>query len=286
MNARYYLPHLGRFASPDTLVPDPANPQAFNRYSYTLNNPLRYTDPDGHRPCELLCPNERILVGAFTGSAWYGPWDVGQQQQNAARMQALTVNVITTVVGIVWEPADWAIALTDGIQWYDGLGMLPLVPAAFGDNLARAATRIIPAGWADNAGRMVGHWDDLPAGSLSQDWARYQAHVTGVEGMEFMFNGVKFDGVIGSMNAAGNIDNLVLLDAKHWSEGFVKGMVYGNNAGAYRSKIQQALDQVEAATGVRVQWHFSDEGAANLWRDVLDQEKIYGIDVIYTPWAP
>ncbi|MBA3943796.1 MAG: hypothetical protein H0X37_04460 [Herpetosiphonaceae bacterium] len=26
----------------------PANPQALNRYSYTLNNPLRYTDPTGH----------------------------------------------------------------------------------------------------------------------------------------------------------------------------------------------------------------------------------------------
>ena len=48
MNARYYLPGLGRFASPDTLVPDPTNPQAFNRYTYVLNNPLAFTDPSGH----------------------------------------------------------------------------------------------------------------------------------------------------------------------------------------------------------------------------------------------
>jgi RHS repeat-associated protein len=27
MNARYYVPSLGRFASADTLVPDPTNPQ-------------------------------------------------------------------------------------------------------------------------------------------------------------------------------------------------------------------------------------------------------------------
>ncbi len=26
----------------------PANPQSFNRYSYCLNNPLKYTDPSGH----------------------------------------------------------------------------------------------------------------------------------------------------------------------------------------------------------------------------------------------
>jgi len=29
-------------------VPEPGNPQALNRYSYVLNNPLRYNDPSGH----------------------------------------------------------------------------------------------------------------------------------------------------------------------------------------------------------------------------------------------
>lgn len=38
--ARYYSPALGRFLSPDTIVPQPGDPQALNRYSYTLNNPL------------------------------------------------------------------------------------------------------------------------------------------------------------------------------------------------------------------------------------------------------
>ena len=47
-NARYYLPGIARFASADTLVPDPANPQQFNRYSYSLNNPIKYSDPSGH----------------------------------------------------------------------------------------------------------------------------------------------------------------------------------------------------------------------------------------------
>jgi hypothetical protein len=39
---------LARFISADTIVPDPANPQALNRYAYVLNNPLKYTDPSGH----------------------------------------------------------------------------------------------------------------------------------------------------------------------------------------------------------------------------------------------
>ncbi len=47
-NARFYVPYINRFISADTIVPDPANPQSFNRYSYALNNPVKYTDPSGH----------------------------------------------------------------------------------------------------------------------------------------------------------------------------------------------------------------------------------------------
>lgn len=47
MNARYYLPEVGRFISPDSIVPEPGNPQSFNRYSYVLNSPTNYTDPSG-----------------------------------------------------------------------------------------------------------------------------------------------------------------------------------------------------------------------------------------------
>jgi RHS repeat-associated protein len=46
-NARYYDPTIGRFISPDTVIQNLANPQCLNRYSYCLNNPLKYTDPSG-----------------------------------------------------------------------------------------------------------------------------------------------------------------------------------------------------------------------------------------------
>jgi RHS repeat-associated protein len=48
MNARLYDPALARMLSPDNLVSDPTNTQAFNRYSYVWNNPMKYTDPSGN----------------------------------------------------------------------------------------------------------------------------------------------------------------------------------------------------------------------------------------------
>ena len=37
----------GRLLSADPRTPDPSNPQDYNRYSYTDNNPLTYTDASG-----------------------------------------------------------------------------------------------------------------------------------------------------------------------------------------------------------------------------------------------
>jgi RHS repeat-associated protein len=46
--ARFYDPLLMRFIQPDTLIPNPADPQMLNRYSYAGNSPLNYSDPSGY----------------------------------------------------------------------------------------------------------------------------------------------------------------------------------------------------------------------------------------------
>jgi RHS repeat-associated protein len=48
-NARWYDPDLGRFMTEDTYAGDPNNPRTLNRYVYVAGNPLRYTDPTGHK---------------------------------------------------------------------------------------------------------------------------------------------------------------------------------------------------------------------------------------------
>ena len=46
--SRYYDPVIGRFTQADTIVPNPTDPQDYNRYTYVRNNPVMYTDPSGH----------------------------------------------------------------------------------------------------------------------------------------------------------------------------------------------------------------------------------------------
>lgn len=62
MNARLYDPVLGRFLSPDPIVQVPDFTQSYNGYSYALNNPLSYKDPNGE---------SFILVAAIIGG-WIG----------------------------------------------------------------------------------------------------------------------------------------------------------------------------------------------------------------------
>jgi RHS repeat-associated protein len=48
-NARWMDPSLGRFTSPDSIVPTSTQgTQAWDRYAFVNNNPVRYNDPTGH----------------------------------------------------------------------------------------------------------------------------------------------------------------------------------------------------------------------------------------------
>jgi hypothetical protein len=61
--ARHYDPYLNRFISPDTIVPDPANPQSLNRYAYVENNPTKHGDPSGHYKILMTDNDKEIHLG-------------------------------------------------------------------------------------------------------------------------------------------------------------------------------------------------------------------------------
>jgi RHS repeat-associated protein len=63
--ARYYDPAMGRFISADPVDGDLTNPQSFNKYSYVLNNPLKYVDPTGNWSMEAFGQFLEDLGSAF-----------------------------------------------------------------------------------------------------------------------------------------------------------------------------------------------------------------------------
>jgi len=77
---RWYDVVLGRFVQADTIVSNPANPQSLNRYSYVLNNPLRYTDPTGMSSEDEIMGYlgvgtwEEVLAFFVTGGELEGRW--------------------------------------------------------------------------------------------------------------------------------------------------------------------------------------------------------------------
>jgi RHS repeat-associated protein len=79
--ARYYDPEIVRFISPDTIIPNPANPQSFNRYSYCLNNPLKYIDSSGH-VVEIMGWDIRT-IDALQQAGFMSPYMVGYEEITA-----------------------------------------------------------------------------------------------------------------------------------------------------------------------------------------------------------
>ena len=103
--ARYYDAAMGRFIQADTIVPDPADPQALNRYSYVYNNPLRYIDPSGYDPLDAAWEEEfckqhggrsptdqdrylRLLSLLFNGSGPNGMWTTEDWQSFTYQYQS------------------------------------------------------------------------------------------------------------------------------------------------------------------------------------------------------
>lgn len=62
MNGRLYDPLVGRMLSPDIVIQDEQNSQAYNRYSYCFNNPLRFTDPSGYVVNDTTTNEKRPLI--------------------------------------------------------------------------------------------------------------------------------------------------------------------------------------------------------------------------------
>jgi len=64
MNGRIYDPHTAMFYSPDPFVQTAGDWKNYNRYSYCMNNPTRYTDPSGYK----YYNKESVWFAEFAGN--------------------------------------------------------------------------------------------------------------------------------------------------------------------------------------------------------------------------
>ena len=70
MNGRLYDPQNGRMLQADPVLQDPSLSQNYNRYSYALNNPLKFTDPSGYVYADPI--NDVNLYMNLNGRGWSG----------------------------------------------------------------------------------------------------------------------------------------------------------------------------------------------------------------------
>ncbi|MBR6083423.1 MAG: hypothetical protein IKP62_10970 [Salinivirgaceae bacterium] len=108
MNGRIYDPRLGRFLSPDPYVQAPYNSQNYNRYSYCLNNPLKYTDPTGEKWWHWALGIGEILTGGLvsgtaitTGLAAYLSPNSNQGYEMQKMISPIAIKLPTLSLGSI-----------------------------------------------------------------------------------------------------------------------------------------------------------------------------------------
>lgn len=112
MNGRLYDPVLGRFLSPDNFVQTPDFSQNYNRYSYCLNNPLKYTDPSG----EFW----NLIIGAAIGGVFN--WITHGCQFNAKGLGYFTTGALAGSVG-AGIASGTSVAMAGGNFWSGFAGL-------------------------------------------------------------------------------------------------------------------------------------------------------------------
>ncbi len=135
MNGRMYDPVMSSFLSVDNYVQSPENSQNFNRYAYCLNNPLKYTDPDGE--FFWLVPNigyskeGGLSFGLTAAVGLPGLWSAQASLGYSVGSKSIYGSAGVTFVGITGyvsagysfknEQAFASIGITAGLSPYSGV---------------------------------------------------------------------------------------------------------------------------------------------------------------------
>jgi RHS repeat-associated protein len=95
--ARVYSQELGRFISGDSVWAHPLAPQSANQYSFTLNNPYKFSDPSGNIPFFVVTGG----IGALIGGVAAGIATYDSQKGGLAGINLMAVAAGAVVGGMV-----------------------------------------------------------------------------------------------------------------------------------------------------------------------------------------
>ncbi|MBI4317576.1 MAG: RHS repeat-associated core domain-containing protein, partial [Chloroflexi bacterium] len=228
--ARWYDSAVGRFVSPDTIVPDLSNPRALNRYSYAYNNPVRYNDPTGHE-VSFNNPWRDREIKIDDWPDWAKSLAVGGC--------FLVGCQVDTTQGVIRGPSDKEYAEAAATQLINPLGMASGPGPRQG--LIRAVQGLAESrGWQGNAARLTSALERGAAG------AAFQAQRTLYYASEVL--GIEFREVFGGR--AGYLDILLtgnrVVDPKNWT-GWARHSVAEQDQmlGSLRAQARKYLSNAE-----------------------------------------
>lgn len=93
---------IGRCLSPDPYVQAPLLSQNYNRYSYCLNNPLRYIDPEGESFLGFLNFVKEMFINTFVKS-----WTQGINAWTNTDNWKATINSYKIDIGLLFQVPVW-----------------------------------------------------------------------------------------------------------------------------------------------------------------------------------
>ncbi len=227
--------YLNRFISADTIIPQPTDPQSYNRYSYARNNPVNRTDPTGHIDVNCLedCtpvatpqagtpPTPLVLFDGIAGQEWTAA------EMRAVREGALAVaEALANAINADRQAQAMARRIGEPFEpfAYTPISARDAFLSVYGSSVTfyKTGTASAAGNWGKHEGPVAGIGDrviyvytqasDGVRGDITttRDGTNY-GELWAVHELGHAFNGARVNATNGSIDPYGNLDDALGVD--------------------------------------------------------------------------